>query len=330
MKIDVESHVSSPENDVMSARHRAGEAARNGVEYMAEVRRRFVDVSLRLESMEKNGIGHSVVSLSSAGAQGIANPAEAVSFARAANDFIAENYPGRHPGQFSAMAAIPIQCGEAAARELERAVHTLGARGALIRGWSNFGDGVMYADHRSTAPFWAAAAELNVPVYLHPREPAPGAGRRIYEDYPALLGSAWAFAMETATVAMRLMMSDIFDKNPKLQVILGHLGEALSFLLPRAQHRLDMQRGGIGLAEGKKPLPEYFKNNFHLTTSGHFDTPALRSALAAVGPERVMFATDYPLESAEVAAAWFDKLDLPGEDFARIAAGNAKKLFKLN
>ncbi len=330
MKIDIESHVSSPENDAMSARYRAGEAARNGAEYMDDVKRRFLDVSLRLEAMEKNGISHSVVSLSSAGAQGIADPAKAVPFAQAANDFIAENYPGKYPKQFSAMAAIPIQCGEAAARELERAVRTLGARGALVRGWSNLGDDIMYVDHPSTAPFWAAAAELNVPVYLHPREPAPGAGRRLYEDYPALLGSAWAVAMETATFALRRMMSDIFDKNPKLQVILGHLGEGLSFLLPRAQHRLNMQRGGIGLPEGKKPLPEYFKNNFHLTTSGHFDTPALQSALTAVGADRVLFAIDYPLESAEVASAWFDKLDMPKGDWERIASGNAKKLFKIS
>ncbi len=330
MKIDIESHVSTPENEAMSAPHNAGEAARNGAEYMADVRRRFLDVSLRLESMEKNGIGHAVVSPVGAGAQGIADPAKAVPFARATNDFIAENYAGKHPKQFTAMAAIPMQCGEEAAKELERAVRTLGARGALIRGWSNFGDDIMYLDHPSTAPFWAAAAELNVPVYLHPREPAPGAGRRLYEDYPALLGSAWAFALDTATFAMRLMMSDIFDKNPKLQVILGHLGEALSFLLPRAQHRLNMQRGGIGLPEGKKPLPEYFRNNFHLTTSGHFDTPALQSALTSVGVDRVLFAIDYPLESAEVASAWFDKLDMPKGDWERIASGNAKKLFKLS
>jgi predicted TIM-barrel fold metal-dependent hydrolase len=91
--------------------------------------------------------------------------------------------------------------------------------------------------------FWAQVAKLHVPVYLHPREPLPSQ-RRAIQGYPELVGSAWAFAYETSSHAVRLMLSGLFDEFPGVQVILGHMGEGLPFMLPRLQHRLDEQRGG--------------------------------------------------------------------------------------
>jgi hypothetical protein len=94
--------------------------------------------------------------------------------------------------------------------------------------------------------------EQHVPVYLHPREPLP-AQTRIYEGYSSLVGSAWGFAHDTATHAVRLMLSGLFDRHPGVQIILGHLGEGLPFLLPRLEYRLDKQREGVGLG-GRSPL----------------------------------------------------------------------------
>lgn len=326
MKIDLECHVTTPSNDSMA--NFAAEAARNGVNYMNDVVRRWTDIPLRLETMDQNGVSRQVVSHTVGGAQFVADPEKAAVVARIENEYLAEHYHAKYPDRFSAFANIPMQRGDLAARELEYAVRQLGMPGALLRGYSNLGEGVIYPDEPAAAEFWDCAAELQVPVYLHPREPLPGAGRRIYEDYPALLGSAWGFAVETATIALRLMMSDTFDRNPGAQVILGHLGEGLSFLLPRVAHRLYKQREGMGMKLGKKPLHEYFRSNFYLTTSGHFNTPALHSAIMAVGADRILFSSDYPFESLDEACTWLTNVDLPANQKEAIESGNALRLFR--
>lgn len=327
MKIDLECHVTTPTNNAMA--NFAAEAARNGEAYMRDVMRRWTDIPLRLEAMDKNGVGLQIVSHTVGGAQFVSDPNKAASVARVENEYLTEHYKKKYPDRFAVFANIPMQRGDLAAKELEYAVRELGMPGALIRGYSNSGDGIIYPDEAPAAEFWDCAAQLGVPVYLHPREPLPGPGRRIYEGYPALLGSAWGFAAETATIALRLLMSDVFDRNPSLQVILGHLGEGLSFLLPRVAHRLHKQREGLGMARGKKPLTEYFSNNFYLTTSGHFNTPALHNAIAAVGVERILFSTDYPFESIEDAVTWLDGVDLPAPDKEAIDSGNARRLLRL-
>ena len=168
-------------------------------------------------------------------------------------------------------------------------------KGALVNGYSNVGPGehVLYLDAEPVREFWAAASALNVPVYLHPREPLPSQTRAI-EGYPELSGSAWAFGYETATHAIRLMLSGLFDEFPNLQVVLGHLGEGLPLLLPRLQHRLDEQRAGEAGRRCKRRPVYYFTHNFFLTTSGHHHTEPLRHVIAQVGPDRVLFAADYP------------------------------------
>ena len=104
---------------------------------------------------------------------------------------------------------------------------------------------------------WAAVEELGVPVYLHPREPLP-VQQAIYAGYESLAGSAWGFAHETATHAIRLMLSGLFDRHPGVQVILGHLAEGLPFLLPRLEHRLGKQKDGVGLGSARRKVSEYY------------------------------------------------------------------------
>lgn len=327
MKIDLECHVTTPSNNAVA--NFSAESARNGVEYMKDIVRRWTDIPLRLEEMDQNNIERQVISHTVGGAQFVSDPVQAASIARVENEYLAEHYHAAYPDRFSAFANIPMQRGDLAAKELEYAVTKLGMPGALIRGWSNLDDGFIYPDEPQAAEFWDCAAELGVPVYLHPREPLPGPGRRIYQDYPALIGSAWGFAIETATIAVRLMMSDVFDRNPTMQVILGHLGEGLTFLLPRTTHRLYMQRYGLSMKEGKRPLLEYFKNNFYVTTSGHFNTEALKNAIDILGTDRILFSSDYPFEYLPEACGWFDALDLSDADRKKIESENAKKLLKL-
>ena len=205
----------------------------------------------------------------------------------------------------------------------------LGFRGALVNGFSQVGnaDTAAYYDLPQYRPFWATVERLDVPFYLHPRNPLPR-DAKIYEGHAWLLGPIWAFAQETAVHALRLMGSGLFDTHPRLQIILGHLGENLPFAL----WRVDNANGWIAERNtypAKKPIREYFRQNFYVTTSGNFHTPALLNAMLEVGAERIMFSTDWPFENIDHAANWFDACPISENDRLKIGRTNARRLFKL-
>ena len=125
------------------------------------------------------------------------------------------------------------------------------------------------------------------------------------------------------------MLSDVFDTYPNLQIILGHLGEGLPFLLPRLQHRLHEQRYGTRGARAKHRPSHYFSNNFWITTSGHLHRKALLNCIEEIGVERLPFSVDYPFEQMSAGADWFDELDLESETQIRIGRTNAAKLLRL-
>lgn len=279
--------------------------------------------------MDKTGVERAILSLTSPGVQAIVDLRTAVRVARDTNDTVRESYIDKYPDRLSMFACLPTQDAGAAAAELERAVRDLGAVGALINGYTNVEGNLTgrYLDDPSYAELWSKVAELNVPVYLHPREPLPGQ-TRIYDGYSSLVGSAWGFAHETATHAVRLMLSGLFDQHPGIQIILGHLGEGLPFLLPRLEHRLDKQSEGVGLGAAQRRVSEYFNDNFYFTTSGHFHTRTLYNSISEIGVDRVMFSADYPYESMEEAAAWFDTSLLSHNDSIKVGRENARRLFK--
>lgn len=327
-KIALEEHISTEENNALW--DSTGEASRNGPEYMADAEKRLVDATMRLEEMDRLGIERMVLSLTSPGTESILDPKRAIDFARRTNDLLAERWVAAHPSRFSAFATVPLQEPKAAADELERAVTGLGMKGALVNGYTNVGDSdtARYLDEPPVREFWERVAALDVPVYLHPREPLKSQ-RRWYEGYPALVGSALGFAFETASHAVRLMLSGLFDEYPNLTIILGHLGEGLPLLLPRLQWRLFMQRHGAGLGSAEKSVGEYFSNNFYVTTSGHFHTQALMNAMSELGTDRVMFSADYPYERLEPAVRWFDSCPISDNDRRQIGRDNALRLLRL-
>ena len=279
-----------------------------------------------LAEMDKAGVERIIVSLGAPTIQAILDGKEAADVARRANDYLKGKVDGR-PDRFSAFAAVPMQDPEAAARELERCVTQLGFKGALVNGFTqqHEEDSALYYDMPRFTPFWDALEELDVPLYLHPRNPM-ASQLRIYEGHPWLLGSAWAFGVETATHALRLLCGGVFDRHPKAKVILGHLGEALPSCMWRVEHRI--KKSGQKMP-AKKPLIDYFRNNFYLTTSGNFHDATLHGAIREVGIGKVLFSADYPFEDAVEAAQWFDKAELPEADRQRIGRQNAVELFRL-
>jgi 2,3-dihydroxybenzoate decarboxylase len=319
-KIALEEHFSiegmTYKNDVMDA------------PTFAEVRRRLADTeSLRMDAMDKAGIELSVLSFFSPGIQAETDPGTAVQHAKRANDFLCENVMARHPDRYAGFAAVALQNPEAAANELERCVKQLGFKGAMVNGYSNIQNENTgnYTDEPKFDVFWAKVAELNVPIYLHPRDPLPNQ-QRIYEGRPELLSAAWAYGVETSTHALRLITSGLFDRYPGVNIILGHLGETLPFGIWRVQHIIN--RRGM-CKDLKKNILSYLSDNFFITTSGNFRTQALLNVMSEVGSDRILFSTDYPYESAEEAAAWFDNCPISEPDRIKIGRENAVKLFNL-
>ncbi len=307
-----------------------GEEDRNGSAYAKDVERRLLDPDLCVAEMDRAGVDVCIMSLTSPGVQSVVDAGQAAELARESNAH-ARAFIDKHPDRLRAFAAVALQDVRAAADELNRTVSAGdGFVGVLVNGYTNAGpdEDVFYLDERPLDDFWAECERLGAPVYLHPREPLPSQTRSI-RGFPELGGSAWAFAYETSTHAVRLMLSGLFDRFPKLQVILGHLGEGLPFMLPRMQHRLDEQREGLKGAKARRRPSYYFANNFHVTTSGHFHTKPFLEAVDQIGADRVLFSIDYPYEQMDMGARWFDDVRL--EESLKISIGreNADRLFKL-
>jgi 2,3-dihydroxybenzoate decarboxylase len=215
----------------------------------------------------------------------------------------------------------------AAAAELTRTVRELGFKGALVNGFSQVGteDAVVYYDDPAYRDFWAAVEQLGVPFYLHPRDPLLSR-EPILEGHPWLQGSAWAFGVETAIHALRLMASGLFDRHPRLMIILGHLGEGIPYNVWRLDHRLSKSPRGI---PAQRTMTEYLRSNFYLTTSGNFRTSTLVDAIAEVGVERILFSVDYPFEDTVDGTSWLDAAEMSDADRRAIGRDNARRLFEL-
>jgi len=292
---------------------------------MIQIRRQLLDVAdERLGEMDASGIAYSLLSLTAPGIQAITDPQEAVTLARQANDALA-GIDAANPARYGGMAALPLQDPQAAIAELERSVTQLGFHGVMVNGFTNTpdGNGAWYYDHERYLPFWERVESLGVPVYLHPRNPLP-ANAGIYEGHPELMGAVWEFTVETATHALRLFTSGLFDRFPGVKLVLGHLGETLPHFEWRIEHRLAMMGDRI---KTKEPLRHYLQTNLYVTTSGNFHTPALSNVLTELGTDHVLFSSDYPYESMREAADWFDNADIRENDRAKIGQANARRLF---
>jgi gamma-resorcylate decarboxylase len=298
-------------------------------DHWAELKHRLTDIQdRRLREMDAHGMAMMLLSLNAPAVQAIHDVDKAVAIARRANDALAEEVAKR-PDRFQGLAALPLQDPDQAIEELTRCIRELGFRGALANGFSQAGapDNVLYYDLPQYRPFWKAVADLDVPFYLHPRNPI-AAWAQIYDGHPWLLGPTWAFAQETAVHALRLIGSGLFDEVPSLQVILGHLGEGLPYSMWRIDHRNAWVKTPAK-HKARRKIADYFAENFHLTTSGNFRTQTLIDAMLEVGADRILFSTDWPFENVDHAAIWFDQAAISEADRVKIGRTNALKLFKL-
>jgi 2,3-dihydroxybenzoate decarboxylase len=283
-----------------------------------KARSRLVDFGeMRLVAMDEAGIARAVLGLAGPGVQAERDTAIAVRRARMANDFLAREIEKR-PDRYSGFAHLAMQDARAAADELERCMSELKFYGAMINGHTNG----QYLDHPALHPFWERAEALGALIYLHPADPITPAP--VLEGYKGLRRATWEWTFETGSHALRLIFGGLFDRFPRARLGLGHLGETIPFLLWRFDSRAGPNFYAIKLG---KPPSQYFKDNFVVTTSGMCSAEPLNCAIAALGHERIMFAADYPFESAQEAGEFMDAVPLADPVRRAIAANNAAKYF---
>ena len=300
-----------------------------GAHVWPDLRHRLIDVQdTRLGQMDQHGIELMILSLNAPAIQAIHDIKTAIAVAKQANDALAGEVRKR-PDRFAAFAALPMQDPEAATAELTRCVKQLGMVGALVNGFSQVQtpDSVVYYDLPQYRPFWSAVEALDVPFYLHPRNPLPS-WTKFYDGHPWMLGPNWAFAAETAVHALRLIGSGLFDEHPRLKIVLGHLGEGIPVQLWRIDNRNGWMKAPHKYA-ARKGVADYFRSHFHLTTSGNFHTPSLVNAMTEMGADHVMFSVDWPFEDVGEGARWFDNAEISEAERQNVGRGNAIKLFKL-
>ena len=286
------------------------------------LRERLFDVAeMRLKEMDEAGIDVQVLSHGAPATQRLDAPT-GVRVAREANDRL-HSITRPSAGRFEGFAALPTADPGSAADELERAVTRLGFKGAMIHGLANGS----WLDERRFWPIFERAQALDVPIYMHPAMPHAAVIEAYYRDYakefPGLLTAGWGFTVETATQAIRLVLSGLFEAYPRLKIILGHLGEGLPFSLWRIDMALSRQ------GNRRTPFRDTFREHFWITTSGNFSTPALLCSVMEMGADRILFSVDYPFVLNPPAMTWMQDIPLGPEDRAKIYGGNAKRLLRL-
>jgi predicted TIM-barrel fold metal-dependent hydrolase len=274
----------------------------------------------RIREMDAGGIDTAVVSLTAPAAEHFA-PEVGTRVARQANDTLAAAID-KHPDRLAGFAALAPRDPEAAAGELERAVKDLG-----LKGWkthSNLGDS--YIDDRRYWPILAKAAELNVPIYLHPSAPMIDE-LRTYGL--ALAGAGFGFGVETAATMVRLALSGAFDAFPGLKVILGHYGEGLPFQMQRIDFAFvrPHMRADAGSVPDLRRLPsEYLRSNMRVTTSGNYLAAAFKCTREVLGMDKILLGTDYPYEEMTECLSFLESLGLSAEEKAQLFYDNAAGL----
>jgi 2,3-dihydroxybenzoate decarboxylase len=292
---------------------------------VARVAARLQDLGeLRLRDMDDTGIAKQIISLTAPGVQVFETP-EAVALARSANDQLAEAVR-KHPERFAGLAAIAPQDPSAAAQELERGVRKLALKGAIVNSHTR-GE---YLDDSKFWPIFEAAESLGVPVYLHPTAPPPAMIGPFLER--GLDGAIFGFGVETGLHALRIIVSGALDRFPKLQIVLGHLGEALPYWLFRIDFmhaRMVAANRYASVKKLEKKPSDYLRENFYVTTSGMPWAPPILYAQSVLGIDRVLYAMDYPYQFVPEEVKVTDDLPIPDSDKCKLYQTNAELVFGL-
>jgi 5-carboxyvanillate decarboxylase len=278
----------------------------------------------RIAHMDASGIDVQILSLTAPGVQ-IMDKDEAVPFAAFANDWLAERIKA-HPDRFAGLAACAPQDPAAAAKEIERGISKLGLKGVIINSHTR-GE---YLDNEKFWPILEAAEAMDVPIYIHPTGPSKGLVGPLLER--GLDGAIYGFSVEVGMHLLRIIVSGAFDRFPKLQIMVGHVGESLPFSLYRIDymHAASVRSGRYAAMPPLKKKPsDYFRENIYCTNSGVAWAPPIKFMQEVMGVDRVLYAMDYPYQYLAEEVAAMDAMQMSDEAKTAFFQTNAERVFKL-
>ncbi|KPF51426.1 amidohydrolase [Novosphingobium sp. AAP1] len=300
--------------------------AQSPSERAVQIMERLLDLGeRRIADMDATGIDKAILALTSPGVQPLTNLDEAKAIATRANDRLAsacEAYPDR----FIGLGTVAPQDPEWSAREIHRGAKELGFKGIQINSHTQG----RYLDEEFFDPIFRALVEVDQPLYIHPCTPPDAMIGPMLEA--GLDGAIFGFGVETGMHLLRLITIGIFDKYPSLQIMVGHMGEALPYWL----YRLDfMHQAGVRsqryarMKPLKKTIAEYLRSNVLVTNSGMAWEPAIKFCQEVMGADRVMYAMDYPYQYVADEVRAMDAMDITPETKKKFFQTNAERWFKL-
>jgi aminocarboxymuconate-semialdehyde decarboxylase len=272
----------------------------------------------RIEAMRKQGVDRQVLSgWVDVFGHGL-NTDQGTAWHRLMNESLA-GLCHKHPAHFSMLASGHMPDAASAARELEHSVRQLGAVGGVAA--CNV-DGVNLGE-LPLDEYWAAASELDVPVFLHPTQPAPTPRSRHFA-----LNQVVQYTFDTTLAVGSLIWSGVLDRFPKLNLILSHGGGAMPYLIGRfdCMHERS-NHAATGIVA--KQAPSAYLRRMYYDTILH-DAGALRYLKERVASDRIVLGTDdsFPPADADplgsMAEAGFSEADV-----RQIAEDNPRRLFRL-
>ena len=226
----------------------------------------------------------------------------------------------KYPDRFVALASVALQFPDLAAVQLEDAVKRLGLRGASVGGHAN-GEDLSLPKYD---PFWAKAAELDVPVFMHPngssnivREGAL-AGRA---DLVNIIGNP----LETTYFLSRLIFDGVFDRFPNLRVIGAHAGGYLPSYLGRSAYACNRPNANCA---STRPTRAYLQSQILIDTMV-FSEEGLRHLVAEVGSSQIVYGTDVPYAWPVTVDLVLDAPFLDDAQKAAILGGNLARLLHI-
>ncbi|KAI0182125.1 amidohydrolase 2 [Hypoxylon sp. FL1284] len=279
----------------------------------------------RIASMNENHIAFQIMSH----VPGLANGRPEA--CRKANDEMAEAVK-KNPTRLGGLAALPMSHPDLAAAELKRVVKELGLLGAMI---DNHLEDMTHYDDERFWPVFEMAERLDVPIYIHPSPPSASRIKDAFEgNYSAavargLSSAMWGWHEDTGLHVLKLYLAGLFERFPKLKIIIGHMGEMIPMMVDR------ITAAAAIFSEGKAAkFSDVWDRNIWVTSSGIFSVRVLEMLLKVTKKDRVMYSVDTPFSPNTKGWAYIqeiaDKSSLSKEDQDDFAFGNAKKLFKLD
>jgi predicted TIM-barrel fold metal-dependent hydrolase len=321
--IATEEHFSPPEYILDLEAQTEGKTEAEVAKIRLESAREFGET--RVAEMDAAGIDVQVLMVSTVRMKRLNGESE-VKFCSETNKYLHEIIKS-FPGRFEGFAVVPASVPEAAADETSIAISEYGFKGIMLSG--NI-DG-RYLDDPFFDPIFNLVYSINVPIYLHPHPPA----RNVYDilfdgNYSPEVGDilsrhGWGWHIETSLNLIRIILSGVFDRYPKLQIIVGHFGETLSFMLPRLERRM-----GREITKLERQISEYLRENVYYTFGGFNFLPNFLNLFLQVGADRILFSTDYPYSGMLEAAEFAHSLPICDTDKRRIAYENAAKLLNIS